>query len=77
VLGALAIIGISIIISLYEFPPLIRGKLYKEIGIFFSLLSIGSILSILLSFGVQFPNPSLWLINLFKPLSNLLENLLN
>lgn len=75
-LGSFAILVISIFITFFELPPLIKDKLFKESVIFCSLLSIGTLLSILISFGIHFPNPSVWLITIMKPLSNFIENLL-
>lgn len=70
-LSSLAIISIAVLITLYELPKMIKKKLKKESVTFCILLAIGTCFPVLMSFGVQIPNPLNWIILFIKPLTNM------
>jgi hypothetical protein len=76
-LSSLAIISIAILITLYELPKMLKKKLLKESVTFCILLAIGTCFPVLMSLGVQMPNPLNWIILFIKPLANMLGELLN
>ncbi len=51
----LGILFIGAIISLFEIPPLIKKKWWREVIVYFLLLSGGLTLSVLLSMNVPIP----------------------
>lgn len=75
-LSSIGIIIISIFITLYELPQMVKKKLLKEIMFFFLLLILGTCLSIFLALKIQLPNPVDWLIHFVKPFSNWIDSLL-
>ncbi len=54
----LALIIVTVLISLWEIPSLLKKKERKELFVVVSLLSIGFILNFLLIIGVKLPNPN-------------------
>ncbi len=65
-----AIIGLLMIggvISLFEILPLIKQKNWREVTVFFILLSIGLLLNILLVLRIEIPTPLDLLNQLYKP----------
>ena len=62
----LLLILVFSVIALIEVPKLIKKKLWGELAAFSVLLSIGFILSLLLTIGVKLPNPSKAIENLIK-----------
>lgn len=75
-LASLAIISIAILMTLYDLPKMIKKKLVKESVTFCILLSIGTCFPVLMSLGVQIPNPLNWIILFIKPLANMFDELL-
>jgi undecaprenyl pyrophosphate phosphatase UppP len=72
------IVGILLItgcIIAFEFPRLIKQKMYKELCIFSLLIAFGFILSILESFNVELPNPLDALTFIYKPISTFIFGL--
>jgi len=69
----LILIIIVILTTIYEVPPLIREKRYKELILFSGLLFFGSTLVILEGLGVTVPNPFDALTSFFKPMNDLLK----
>ncbi|CAH1193110.1 hypothetical protein PAECIP111891_00490 [Paenibacillus allorhizoplanae] len=63
-------------IFIYEAPALFKGRFMKELWLFSILLVVGTGLSILLSLHVEIPNPLDWIITLYQPFSNLMNNIL-
>lgn len=74
-----SIIGIlfaGAIISIYEIPPYLKKKNWKEVIVFFLLLSAGMTLSILLSLDVTIPTPLNWIIKIYSPITNFVDRIL-
>lgn len=67
------ILLVGTLITLYEVPYLIKKKLTKELIVFFILLLIGMIFSILLSLEIKVPNPFDLIAFIYKPISDFLE----
>lgn len=75
----LACIGIFVVtslIALYEVPRLLKKKLLKECLVFSLLLIIGTVLSMAMVLQIPLPNPTDWMMIIFKPISNWIDNLL-
>ncbi|OPH57217.1 hypothetical protein BC351_25450 [Paenibacillus ferrarius] len=75
-LTSITTILIGSIIALIESPALFRKKLTMEIWIFFTVLLIGTLLSILLELRMPFPNPMDWLTFIYKPISDFVFGIL-
>ncbi|KQX47006.1 hypothetical protein [Paenibacillus sp. Root444D2] len=67
---------IATIIGLIEAPALIRKKQVLESWVFFSLLFIGTLLSILLRLRVKLPNPLDLITYFYKPVSEIVFGIL-
>lgn len=67
---SILILIISILITLFELPHLMKSKLVKESLFFLLILSFGTFFGILLALDIHFPNPINWLTIFIKPLSN-------
>jgi hypothetical protein len=63
-------------IFIYEAPALFKGRFMKELWLFSILLVVGTVLSILLSLHVELPNPLDWIITIYQPFSDVLNNIL-
>jgi nitric oxide reductase large subunit len=73
---ALGIISMGTLISIFEVPPLVKKKLWKDIIIYFFFLTNGMLLSILLSLGVKIPTPLDFITKLYSPFTKMLEKML-
>jgi hypothetical protein len=74
------IVGISLIgavISLLEIPPLLKKKWRREMIVFLTLLLMGLTLSILLSKKISIPNPTDFIVEIYKPVANFVERILS
>lgn len=67
---------IASIIGLIEAPFLIRKKLVLESWVFFSVLFVGTLLSILLRLRVKLPNPLDLITFFYKPVSEFVFGIL-
>ncbi|WP_428909890.1 hypothetical protein [Niallia sp. Krafla_26] len=67
------VIGVAVI--LFEVPPLLKNKERRELTIFSLFLLTGITFNILLSFNVELPNPSDWLLKLFSPMDDFIERI--
>lgn len=70
-----AIMGIMLtvtVMTLYEWPKLKKDQ-KKEKGVFIAITIMGTILAIILVFFPDMPNPTDFIIWLFKPLGKYLE----
>lgn len=67
---------IGSMIAFIEGPALFRKKLRREIWIFFTLLLMGILLSILLELRMPLPNPLDWLTFIYKPISDFVFGIL-
>lgn len=71
----IGILAIGALISLFEVPPLVKKKLWKDIVIYFVFLTIGMVLSILMSRGVEIPTPLDWITKVYSPFIKIIEQL--
>ncbi|GGI45380.1 hypothetical protein GCM10008018_11790 [Paenibacillus marchantiophytorum] len=69
-LTSITTIIISAIIGFLEGPSLLKKKLKLESWIFFTILLIGTLLSILLELRVKLPNPLDLITYIYKPISD-------
>jgi len=69
----IGILSIGIFISLFEIPPLIKKKWWREIIVYFLLLSAGLTLCILLSKNVTIPTPMDLITSIYSPVTSLFE----
>lgn len=75
-----AIVGIlfiGAIISFFEIPSLIKKKWWREMIVYFLLLSTGMILAILLSKDVSIPAPLDWITKIFNPITSYFERIMS
>jgi hypothetical protein len=61
-------------IFIFEAPALFKGRFMKELWLFSIVLVVGTVLSILLSLHVEIPNPLDWIIAVYQPFNDLLNN---
>lgn len=73
---SIGILLIAAAILWIEVPPLLEKKYKKEFLVFSILLAIGVSLSITLGFEKPIPNPLDLLTIIFKPLDDVISNLL-
>lgn len=64
------VLGVSIIIALFEVPPLLKKKLKKDLWAFSILLLIGTGLSIAQALRMKIPNPLDLIYYIYKPMSD-------
>jgi len=65
-LYVLALIIVTVLLSLVDVPALLKQKNYRELFIVVSLFGIGFILNLLLIFGVKLPNPNKFIVSVFQ-----------
>lgn len=75
--ASLGILFIGAIISLFEIPPLIKKKWWREVIVYFLLLSGGLTLSVLLCLNVSIPSPLELIIKIYSPVTNFIERILS
>jgi hypothetical protein len=61
------------IVSFFEIPPLVKKKWWREMIVYFLLLSAGMALAILLSKDVTIPSPLDWITKIFSPVNSFFE----
>mgnify|MGYP000268292324 CR=1 FL=1 len=61
------------IIALFEVPPLVKKKMWRELAAFSAYLALGLALSLPQALGLKVPNPTKAIEALFKPVSELLR----
>ncbi|KAA9014906.1 hypothetical protein [Niallia endozanthoxylica] len=74
-----AIIGVLLIgaiISFFEISPLVKKKWWREIVVYFLLLTTGLTLSILIIKDVAILNPIDLLIKIYSPVASFMERIL-
>ncbi|WP_338450118.1 hypothetical protein R4Z09_28990 [Niallia oryzisoli] len=76
-LKIIGILLIGAIISFFEIRPLIKKKWWREIVVYFLLLSTGLTLSILLIKNVAIPTPLDVLIKIYSPITSFVDRLLS
>ncbi len=69
-LYVLALIIVTVLLSLVDLPALVKKKNFKELFVVISLFSIGFILNFLLIIGVKLPNPNKLIISVIQLFSN-------
>ncbi|WCN38281.1 hypothetical protein [Aneurinibacillus uraniidurans] len=72
----LVIVLIAVVKALIEVPALVRKKQKKELWVFFLFLILGTGLSIAQFSHMRIPNPLDLLTSMYKPLSNVIRNVL-
>ena len=65
-LYVLALIIITVLLSLVDVPTLLKKKSHKELFAVVSLFGIGFILNFLLIIGAKLPNPNKFIISVFQ-----------
>lgn len=65
-LYVLALIIVTVLLSLVDLPALLKKKDLKELFVVVSLFSIGFILNFLLIIGVKLPNPNKLIVSVFQ-----------
>ncbi len=61
-------------LAYWQTKPLFKKKLWKEITVYFFLLSLGALYSYGIIFDLSLPNPTLILTDLFKPIYEYIFN---
>lgn len=62
----LALVIVTVLLSLVDLPALLKKKERKELFVVVSLFSIGFILNFLLIIGVELPNPNKFIISVIQ-----------
>lgn len=75
-LACVGIFFVSSLIALYEVPLMLKKQLLKECFVFSLLLITGTSLSMALVLQVPLPNPTDWMMMIFKPISDWIDDLL-
>ncbi|BAU26707.1 hypothetical protein DFP93_11853 [Aneurinibacillus soli] len=73
IFGIVLVAGTMVFI---EVPALVRKKQKKELWVFFLFLILGTGLSIAQLLRMRIPNPLDWLTSIYKPLSDVIDNVL-
>ncbi|QNK57306.1 hypothetical protein [Paenibacillus sp. PAMC21692] len=68
-LSIAAIVAISAMLFLFDFPRLRRDGQKRELWTFSLLLLFGTALGIVQSLNLPLPNPMEWIVAVFKPVS--------
>lgn len=68
---------IFIVIIAMEVPRLIKGKMWKELGVFSALLLMGAGLSYAMLLDIPVPNPTNIMERMFEPFSTWIEQVLS
>ncbi|HZH58782.1 MAG TPA: hypothetical protein VEY70_04225 [Metabacillus sp.] len=71
------ILLIGLIVFIIDVKPLIKGKNYREISIYSSLLLSGLALSSLLILKVRIPTPLDFITAIYRPFISFIERLLS
>ncbi|WP_066370054.1 hypothetical protein [Neobacillus fumarioli] len=75
-LASIGILLTAVLFTFIEIPSLLKKQYKKELVVFCILLLCGTLLSILKVFGVHIPNPVDGITFIFKPISEVVLNLL-
>ncbi|KKI90066.1 hypothetical protein WQ54_23410 [Bacillus sp. SA1-12] len=68
---------IGVLITLFEIPPLIKKKWWREMIVYFLLLTAGLTLCMLISVNVGIPTPMDFITNFYNPVSSYIERILS
>lgn len=69
--------AVFLIIIGLEAPRLIKGKMWRELGVFFGLLILGAGLSYAMLLDISVPNPTNVMEKLFEPVSMWIDKVLS
>jgi hypothetical protein len=72
---AIAVIGIAVLISLYEIPKMWKVNMKREIVVFSVILVVATSLFILEAYEVETPSPLQGVLTLFKPVGTWIVSL--
>lgn len=62
---------------MYELPPLIKQRMWREICAFLMLLALGVFLSMAQALDINIPNPVQAIEYIFQPVSEWVDNVLS
>ncbi len=74
------ILGLSVIFIVIiglEAPRLIKGKMWRELGVFFGLLLLGAGLSFAMVLDIPVPNPTNMMEKMFEPVGMWIDKILS
>jgi len=74
--AVLGLVVVALLVIMIEVPSLLKNGQRKEIWIFSFLLVLGVGISIAHIMHVKVPNPLDWIIQLYRPASEMLDNAL-
>jgi len=74
--AVLGMLIVAVVICMIEVPTLWKNRRRKELWIFSFLLVLGVGISIAHSMHVRIPNPIDWINQLYRPASEMLDNVL-
>lgn len=63
------ILPIAVIVTFVVIRPLYKNKQKKEMFLYFSFLSIGIGMLVMMAFGVEIPSPAKGIVFIFKPIT--------
>ena len=72
--AVLGIVVVALLVIMIEVPSLLKNGQKKELWIFSFLLVLGLGVSIAHSMHVKLPNPIDWIIQIYRPASEMLKN---
>ena len=72
----LGLILVLVAIIIFEVPRLWKDKMWRELIVFAGLFTISCSMAMATALDVKLPNPTTMVDMVFKPLSNLILNLL-
>lgn len=73
----LALSAIFLVIIGLEAPRLIKGKMWRELGVFSGLLILGAVLSYSMLFDIAVPNPTNVMEKMFEPVNMWIDKVLS
>lgn len=76
VLSIIAVMAFDVIVCIIEIPKMLQGKLIKELVTFSVFLLLGTVMAVLKSLDIKFPNPSDFVSWVFSPVSDIMQSLL-
>ncbi|MEL7565596.1 MAG: hypothetical protein AAGU27_12005 [Dehalobacterium sp.] len=74
------ILGLSVIFIIIiglEAPRLVKGKMWRELGVFLGLLLLGAGLSYAMVLDIPVPNPTNLMEKMFEPVSMWIDKVLS
>lgn len=71
------ILILALLVALYELPPLIKGRMWREIFTFLMLLALGVFLASTQALDIKIPNPVKGIEYIFSPVSEWVDKVLS